>query len=141
MTEPVALILAALSAAIVSGLVAIASSALSLRAARQQIESANRERDEDRRHDFVLTIVERRHQALEGIWELLFVLERAGRLDDRETERFVRQLIWLPRELQGSCLALLQGKSVPGGFSKTRQELVDLANTVPSAARRTESHD
>lgn len=93
MNEALAIVLAGIGGAVVSGVVGIVSSAISLHAARCQMENQMEEHREDRRHQVLLVILQRRHQALEAIWELLFVLESEGKLSECDTEIYVRNLL------------------------------------------------
>lgn len=127
MTEPLAIVLAGLGGAVVSGLVAVASSAISLRAARHQTESQMKEHELDRRHQIVVAILQRRHQALEEIWQLLFVVEREGHLTAHDTISYVKNLMWLPSDIQGPCVAALGNPDArrPAVLAGLRQSLMD----------------
>jgi hypothetical protein len=132
MTEPLAIVLAGLGGALVSGLVAIVSSAVSLRAVRHQIESQAQQHVDDRRHQVVLAILQRRHTALEEIWQLLFTLEKDGALAGHDTASYVRNLMWLPSELQKQCLELLNDatRRDATGFAAVRQGLMHEVNAT-----------
>lgn len=67
MNESLAIVLAGIGGAVVSGVVGIPSSAISLRAARRQLENQTQERERDRRYQVLLAILQRRHQAMESI--------------------------------------------------------------------------
>ncbi|MDO8531503.1 MAG: hypothetical protein Q7T26_04940 [Dehalococcoidia bacterium] len=132
MIELSPVVLAGIGGAVISGIVAVVSSAVSLRSVRQQIESQARQHEEDRRHQIVLAILQRRHTALEAIWQLLFNLEKDGKLAGPDTMAYVRNLMWLPLDLQKQCLELLNNTTSrsAGNLAAARQGLMDAAKAL-----------
>lgn len=135
MTEPLAIVLAGIGGALVSGIVAILSSTVSLRAVRQQIESQAQQHAADRTHQIVLGILHRRHTALEEVWHLLFILEKHGSLSVPHTSSYVRNMMWLPLELQKLCLGLLSP-----GASRSAADLAVVRERLMDEVKNLELH-
>jgi hypothetical protein len=104
MNDPLAVIVAGIGAAIVTGLVSIALSVISYRAANRQLRNQLADNASNRRHQILLSIITKRQQAIEDTWKLLFILERQGELNEKELDIYIRSLMWLPSNLRDMCL-------------------------------------
>lgn len=141
MSESLAIVLAGIGGAIVTGVVGILSSTISLRAARRQMESQIQDNEKDRKHQAFMTLLQRKQAALESIWELLFVLERSGALSEQATQQYIRNLMWLPTNLQQVCLSLLHkdgGPSIARSFSRARHAIMEQASSIEISYSRPE---
>lgn len=69
---------------------------------------------------------------MESIWELLFVLESEEKLSERQTEVFIRNLLWLRPDPQRACLELLQSPEARDrqSFLGVRKALMDEASAI-----------
>jgi hypothetical protein len=132
MNDPLAVIVAGIGAAIVTGLVSIALSLISYRAANRQLRNQLADNASNRRHQILLSIITKRQQAIEDIWKLLFILERQGELNEKELDVYIRSLMWLPSNLRDMCLGVLNDKSAKLKLDMRllREALIKAANSI-----------
>ncbi|NOK62920.1 MAG: hypothetical protein GFH27_549293n317 [Chloroflexi bacterium AL-W] len=125
MDPSVATLVSGIGAAIVAGIVGILSSMVAYRAANKQNEN-------NRRHQVLMSIITRQQQAIEDVWKLLFVFERQGCIDEDELDLYIRSLIWLPEDLREDCLLALKQKKAHKEFDITglRNQLVRAAYSI-----------
>jgi hypothetical protein len=132
MTNSWTVVISGIGSAIVTGAVGILSAVISYRSSSRQLHNQLKDNENNRRHQIMLHIFAKRQQAIEDIWRLLFILECQDALNDKELDVYIRSLIWLPRKLRQTCLAVIESinKKSPVNLTPVRDSLFEEANSI-----------
>jgi hypothetical protein len=91
-----------------AGGVGVCSAVLSYRMAGRQVGTMERENEATRKHSESLLSLQRRLDAVERLWRLLWQLEVDGALTSGQQDEYIRSLVWMPVDVQKSALEVLR---------------------------------
>lgn len=134
-----ATVISGIGSALIAGSIGAFSALLSYRAARHQREGQLVDNQRNRNLQLAIGLVQKRREALETIWSLLFAMERDGKLSKVDLTSFVKSLMWMPADIRASCLQVLKSNEEGGAESIVahRQRMADVREDLVRYASST----
>jgi hypothetical protein len=87
--------------------------------AGRQVATMERENEATRTHSESLLSLQRRLDAVERLWRILWQLEVDGTLTSGQQDEYIRSLVWMPVAVQKSALEVLR-ESESGSVSQSQ---------------------
>jgi hypothetical protein len=107
----------------IAALAGLTAALLSYLMARRQVSVMQRESEAGREHAIAILALQRRMDAAEELWRLLWIMETEGQLTASQHEAYVRTLIWMSDDIQRLAINVV---SAPHGVDTSIKSQVEV---------------